>query len=85
MLEKSDAVVDALALERKQQLDSRFKHVDEKISDLSNKFDDRMQRLDKSIQSIKDALAKAIWLFAGAFIVAVAGFILKGGLSGLTP
>lgn len=43
-------------------------------------LEQKMDQIDKNVTSINDNLAKILWIVGGGFIMAIVGWVIRGGL-----
>jgi L-arabinose isomerase len=43
-------------------------------------LEQKMDQIDKNVTNINDNLAKILWIVGGGFIMAIVGWVLRGGL-----
>ncbi|TIS41441.1 MAG: hypothetical protein E5X01_08545 [Mesorhizobium sp.] len=61
--------------------DERWKHMDEKISDMGKQMEDKIDGVDEKVGKISSDLSRIMWLILSGIILAIIAFLVKGGFA----
>ena len=61
--------------------DERWKHMDDKIGDMSTQMKEKIEGVDAKVGKISSDLSRIMWLILSGIILAIIAFLVKGGFA----